>query len=155
MNTEEKILALLEQMNARMENLESGQASLDKRMIRLETVQAAFDGRLEWVDQGIRNLNHRMDDLNRIQAAIDGRMGRVETAMAEAKEDINVINLNLELKIGKRLDALSEGQEAIEKRLDTLDEVKELAEGTRDRVDAIHAAVVQHSATITELKQAK
>ena len=36
-----------------------------------------------------------------------------------------------------------------------MDEVKALAERTADRVDVIHSVVAQHSATITELKQAK
>lgn len=148
MNTEEKILALLEQMNARMENLESGQAALEGRIERI-------NGDLKFTNLGLRNLESK-------QAAFEGRMGRFEAALAELQstqskmqEDISSINLTLELDVDKRFKAISEGQEAIEKRLDTLDEVKELAEETRDRVDAIHAAVVQHSATITERKQAK
>ena len=127
MNTEEKILELLEKhsdllekLNARMENLECGQAALDKRMIRLETVQAAFDGRLEWVDQGIRNMNHRMDDLNLTQAAIEGRMSRIETALEGTQDSIAKINVRLDLDVSKRLDAIAEGQDIIEKRLDTL-----------------------------------
>ena len=71
------------------------------------------------------------------------------------QDDITAIKVRLDYDVDKRFDALAEGQAMIEKRLNTLDEVKELAEETRDRVDAIHAAVVQHSAAITELKQAK
>ncbi len=153
MNNEEKILELLEKLNGRMENLESGQAMLDRQMLRLENAQAAFDGRLEWMDQGIRNTNHRMDDLNFNQAAINGRMSRFEDGLTEVKDGVSRVNVRLDLDVGKRLDAMAEGQAAIEKRLDALGEVKELAEKTKDKVDVIHAVVSQHSAAITEPKQ--
>lgn len=44
MNTEEKILTLLEQMNTRMESLESGQAAFEGRMGRLETTLTELQG---------------------------------------------------------------------------------------------------------------
>lgn len=148
MNNEEKILALLEQLNTRMEGLESGQAALEGRMERMT-------GDLKFTNLELRNLESK-------QAAFEGRMGRLEAALAglqstqsKMQEDISSINLTLELDVDKRFKAISEGQEAIEKRLDTLDEVKALAEETRDRVDVIHAAVVEHSGAITKLKQAR
>ena len=73
----------------------------------------------------------------------------------QMQKDIQHINGRLDLDVCKRLDALAEGQGAIEQRLDTLDEVKELAEKTSDKVDVIHAVVSQHSGAITELKKVR
>lgn len=78
---------------------------------------------------------------------------QMQADISGIKENIDRINLRMDFDVGKRLDALAEGQAIIEKRLDTLDEVKELAKGTKDRVDVIHAVVTQHSAAITELKK--
>lgn len=148
MNNEEKILAILTQMQAdvsgisdRMERLESGQAALEGRMERI-------NGDLKFTNLGLRNLEHK-------QSAFEGRMGRLEEALSKAQGDITSIKARLDYDVDKRLTALVEGQEAIERRLDTLDEVKTLAESTADKVDVIHAVVAQHSADITELKVVK
>lgn len=147
MNNEEKILAILEKLNARMENLESGQAALEGYLDRIKS------------DQSFTNL--RLGNLEHKQAAFEGRMARFESALGEIKEaqskiqeDVTSINLTLELDVDKRFKAIAEGQEAIEKRLDTLDDVKELAEETKEKVDVIHAVVAQHSQDIKELKKA-
>lgn len=82
---------------------------------------------------------------------------QMQADISGIKENIDRLNLRMDLDVGKRLDALSEGQDVIEKRLDTLGnsmgEVKKLAETTADKVDVIHAVVTQHSAAITELKK--
>lgn len=147
MNNEEKILAILEKLNARMENLESGQAALEGYLDRIKS------------DQSFTNL--RLGNLEHKQAAFEGRMARFESALGEIKEvqskiqeDVTSINLTLELDVDKRFKAIAEGQEAIEKRLDALDDVKELAEETKEKVDVIHSVVAQHSQDIKELKKA-
>ena len=62
MNNEEKILAILEKLNTRMENLESGQAALEGYLDRIKS------------DQSFTNL--RLGNLEHKQAAFEGRMAR-------------------------------------------------------------------------------
>ena len=81
------------------------------------------------------------------------RMDEMTGRMDQMQDDITSIKLRLELDVEKRFNAVNDSIDAISKKLDTLDEVKELAEGTADKVDAICAAVTQHSAAITELKK--
>lgn len=147
MNNEEKILAILEKLNTRMENLESGQAALEGYLDRIKS------------DQSFTNL--RLGNLEHKQAAFEGRMARFESALGEIKEtqskiqeDVTSINLTLELDVDKRFKAIAEGQEAIEKHLDALDDVRELAEETKEKVDVIHSVVARHSQDIKELKKA-
>lgn len=86
---------------------------------------------------------------------IQEKQEQMREEQKQMQKDIQHINGRLDLDVCKRLDALAEGQSAIEQRLDTLDEVKELAEKTSDKVDVIHAVVSQHSGAITELKKAR
>lgn len=90
-------------------------------------------------------------DLQAIAQLIDTSL---DAKLAPINDRLDRIEGRLDLDVGKRLDALAEGQSIIEKRLDTLDEVKTLAEETSDKVDVIHAVVTQHSKAITELKKA-
>ena len=89
----------------------------------------------------------------------DEKILEILTQMQETQKqmqgDLAHVKARLDYDVDKRLDALAEGQSAIEERLDTLAEVKTLAEETRDKVDVIHAVVTQHSGAITELKKVR
>ena len=92
-------------------------------------------------------------------APINERLDQMQTTQDQMQEDLAHVKARLDYDVGKRLNALAEGQSVMEKRLDTLEgtigEVKELAEKTSDKVDVIHAVVAQHSGAITELKKAR
>lgn len=124
MNTEEKILAILEKHS--------------EILAQVQETQKQMRGDL---------------------ADVKDRLGTVEAVQAQMQDEIHLTNVRIDLDVGKRLEALAEGQSIIEKRLDTLEgtmsEVKELAEKTSDKVDVIHAVVAQHSGAIAELKKAR
>ena len=83
------------------------------------------------------------------------RLGTVESGQLKMQEEIHLTNVRIELDVGKRLDALAEGQDVIMERLDALEEVKDQVEKISDKVDVIHAVVAQHSEDIVDLKEAK
>ena len=103
----------------------------------------------------LEKLDGRMEGLVDKVEGLAGAVERHGEMLVQMQEDIRRINGRLDLDIGKRLDGIVEAQEAVEKRLDALDEVKALAEDTKDRVDVIYAVATQHSAAITELRQAR
>lgn len=127
MNTEEKILEILAQMQTDMTDVKTGLTDVNVRLGLVET-------RL---------------------GKVENRLSAVETTQAQMKDEIHLTNVRLELDVGQRLDALAEGQDVIEGRLGALEEVKEQVEKISDKVDVIHAVVTQHSGTITELKKAQ
>ena len=127
MNNEEKILALLEQMQ--------------EELITIKDAQSLFDKRMDGLHESL--FNAKTDILN------------IKTSLFTVKDDLQSVKLRLELDVEKRFDAVNASIDTVEKRLDTLDEMKELAEKTADKVDMIHAVVTQHSVAITELKKAE
>ncbi len=137
MSSEEKILALLEQVNSRMEGLESGQAALEGRMERI-------NGDLKTNNLLIRNLESK-------QAAFEGRMGRIETALAEAQDGLTAIKLRLELDVEKRFDAVNEGIDAILAQLTPKSRVDEL----ESDVIVLKTAVKMLTQEVAELKKAQ
>lgn len=137
MNNEEKILALLEQLNNRMEGLESGQAALEGRMERI-------NGDLKTNNLLIRNLESK-------QATFEGRMGRLETAQSEVKGDLTAVKLRLELDVEKRFDAVSEGIDAILEKLTPKSRVDEL----ESDVIVLKTAVKMLTQEVAELKKAQ
>lgn len=65
MNNEEKILEMLEKLNVRMENLESGQAQLNSRMENLESGQARMQDDLTSVKLRLElDVEKRFDAVN-------------------------------------------------------------------------------------------
>lgn len=137
MNNEEKILALLEQLNNRMAGLESGQAALEGRMERI-------NGDLKTNNLLIRNLESK-------QATFEGRMGRLETAQSEVKGDLTAVKLRLELDVEKRFDAVSEGIDAILEKLTPKSRVDEL----ESDVIVLKTAVKMLTQEVAELKKAQ
>ena len=98
MNTEEKILEILEKLNSRMENLESG--------------QAAFEGRMGHLGAALAELQKGQEQM------------RVE--QAQIGDDLTSVKLRLELDIEKRFDAVNEGIDAILDKLTPKSRVDEL-----------------------------
>lgn len=90
-----------------------------------------------------------------MDAKLDARLTPINKRLDQMQEEIHLTNVRIELDVGKRLDALAEGQDVIMERLDALEEVKEKVEKISDKVDVIHAVVAQHSDDIIELKEAK
>ena len=132
MNTEDKILALLEHMQ-------------EEQKLMRDDISGVKDD-LAGVKDDLAGVK---DDLAGVKDDLVGVKGEV----VGMKDDITGIKLRLELDVEKRFDAMNDSIDAISKKLDTLDEVKALAEETKDRVDVIHAVVTQHSTAITELKR--
>lgn len=137
MNNEEKILALLEQLNTRMENLESGQATLEGRMERI-------GGDLKFTNLELRNLENK-------QAAFEGRMGHFEAALAGVQDDLTAVKLRLELDIEKRFDAVNEGIDAILAQLTPKRKVEEMDAD----IVVLKAAVKMLTQEVAELKKAQ
>lgn len=142
MNTEEKILEILEKLNTRMENLESGQAALEGHLDRLQTAQSL-------ANIGFESLGHK-------QAAFEGRMGRLETALTELQgtqtkmqEDLASVKLRLELDIEKRFDAVNEGIDTILEKLTPKNRVDELEAD----VIVLKSAIKMLSQEVAELKK--
>ena len=144
MTNEEKILELLEK-------LESGQAALEGRLERIGA------------DQKITNVELR--NLEAKQAAFEGRMGRFETALSELQtgvsglkvgqaqmqDDITGVKLRLELDVEKRFDAVNEGIDAILEKLTPKNRVDELEADVIVLKTAIRALTQE----IAELKKAQ
>lgn len=137
MNNEEKILALLEKLNSRMEGLESGQAALEGRMERI-------NGDLKTNNLLIRNLESK-------QAAFEGRMGRLETTMTEVQDDLTAVKLRLELDMKKRFDAINEGIDAILAQLTPKRKVEEMDAD----IVVLKTAVKMLTQEVAELKKAQ
>lgn len=137
MTNEEKILALLEQINSRMENLESGQAALEGRMERIS-------GDLKFTNLELRNLENK-------QAAFEGRMGHFEVALAGMQDDLTAVKLRLELDVEKRFDAVNEGIDTILAKLTPKSRVDELEAD----VVVLKSAIKMLSQEVAELKKAQ
>lgn len=144
MNTEEKILEILEKLNSRMENLESGQAAVEGHLDRLQTAQSL-------ANIGFESLGHK-------QAAFEGRMGRLETALTELQgtqtkmqEDLAGVKLRLELDIEKRFNAVNEGIDSILEKLTPKSRVDELEAD----VIVLKSAIKMLSQEVAELKKAQ
>ncbi len=137
MNTEEKILALLEQLNTRMENLESGQAALEGRLDRI-------NGDQKFTNLEIRNLETK-------QAAFEGRMGRFEAALSKTQDDITAVKLRLELDVEKRFDAVNDGIDAILAQLTPKRRVEEMEAD----IIVLKTAVKMLTQEVAELKKAQ
>lgn len=137
MNTEEKILEMLEKINASMENLESGQAALEGRLERI-------GGDQKFINLALRNLENK-------QAAFEGHMGRFETALAGLQDDLTSVKLRLELDVEKRFDAVNEGIDTILERLTPKSRVDELEAD----VIVLKAAIKALSSEVAELKKAQ
>lgn len=137
MNTEEKILELLEKLNGRMDGLESGQAALEGRMDRI-------NGDLKTNNLMIRNLESK-------QAAFEGQMGRLETALTKAQDDLTAVKLRLELDIEKRFDAVNEGIDAILVQLTPKRKVEEMEAD----ITILKTVVKMLTQEVAELKKAQ
>lgn len=144
MNNEEKILELLEK-------LESGQAALEGRLERIGA------------DQKITNVELR--NLEAKQAAFEGRMGRFETALSELQtetsglnagqaqmqDDVTSLKLRLELDIEKRFDAVNEGIDTILEKLTPKRQVEELEAD----ITVLKTAFRMLTQEVAELKKAQ
>lgn len=144
MNNEEKILAILEKIDTRMDALETGQAALEGRLERIGS------------DQKFTNLELR--NLETKQAAFEGRMGRLEAALTglqesqtQMQDDITSIKLRLELDVEKRFDAVNEGIDAILEKLTPKSRVDEL----ESDVIVLKTAVKMLTQEVAELKKAQ
>lgn len=142
MNNEEKILAVLEKIDTRMDTLETGQAALEGRLDRIGS------------DQKFTNLELR--NLEAKQAAFEGRMGRLEAALtglqesqAQLQDDITSIKLRLELDVKKRFDAVNEGIDAILAQLTPKRKVEEMDAD----IVVLKAAVKMLTQEVAELKK--
>lgn len=145
MTNEEKILELLE-------GLTRSVSGIDSRLERLETGQAALEGRVTRMEGEVGFWRLGFDRMERMQTALEGRMGRLET-------DVSGVKVLLDTDVQKQLQTLAEGDEALAERLDravgALDKVEHMAEDTKDMMDVVYAAVKQHSGEIAELKKAR
>ena len=141
MSNEEKILAMLTQM----------QGTIDHMQGDISQMQGTIDHMQGDISQMQGTIDHMQGDISQMQGTINHMQGDI----SQMQGTITGIKLRLELDIEKRFDAVNQSIDAIEKRLDVLDEVKALSEETQERVEMIHSVVVRHSQDITELKQAQ
>lgn len=137
MNSEEKILELLEKLNGRMEGLESG--------------QTALEGRMERINGDLKTNNLMIQNLESKQAAFEGRMGRLETALTKAQDDLTAVKLRLELDMEKRFDAVNEGIDAILAQLTPKRKVEEMEAD----ITVLKTAVKMLTQEVAELKKAQ
>lgn len=137
MNNEEKILAILEKLDARMETLETGQAALEGRLDGIKASQSL-------TNVSINNLEHK-------QSAIEGRMARFETALTGMQDDLTSVKLRLELDVEKRFDAVNEGIDAILAQLTPKRQIEDMEAD----IVVLKAAIKALSQEVAELKKAQ
>lgn len=126
MNNEEKILAILTQMQEDISGLKDGQTRLESRMDHLQEAQEQMQDHIK----GLKDTQEQM------QSTL--------TRVALTQENI----------VLKGLDALAEGQDITHQRLKELARKEEVAE-LRDEVQILRTVVAQNTRDIAELKAAQ
>lgn len=162
MNNEEKILEVLTQMQGQiaqmqgqMTQMQGDISGLGGRMERLETGQAAMEGRMERIKGDLTFVKLRLEALDHKQAAVEGRMGRLESAQAQAQEELHMVKAYLELDVEKRFDGVNEGIDLIQETLELRESVDDRVDKLEDDVVALKTAVKAHTRDIAELKKAQ
>ncbi|MCI8554576.1 MAG: hypothetical protein HFJ80_06490 [Clostridiales bacterium] len=100
MNNEEKILALLEQMNSRLDTLEQGQADIksdmkerfgqvDTRLDQMDTRLDQMDVRFDQVDTRLDQMDVRFDKVDARFDKVDARFDRLEFQAKELWKDVD------------------------------------------------------------------
>ena len=145
MNNEEKILEILAQMQTTMTDVKAGLTDVN---VRLGLVEAQLD-----------KVENRLDKVETQLDKVENRLDKVETTQAKMQDEVHLINARIDMDVGRRLDALAEGQDVMEERMarmeGTLGGVKKLAEETGDKVEVIYHVVARHGEAIAELKKAE
>ena len=68
MNNEEKILAILETLVSKVENLEAGQAETNVRLEKLEAGQAELKAGMEAITKEVKSIREQTEDLTEFEA---------------------------------------------------------------------------------------
>lgn len=141
MNSEEKILTILDQMNSRMDQMSS----------RMDQMQADLSGR---IDQVQADLNGRMDQMQEDISGLKDTQAKQGETLSDLQKTVTRVALTQENIVLKSLDALADGQDLTHQRMKDLagkDEVAEL----REEVRLLRSVVAQHARDIEALKAAQ
>jgi len=172
MTNEEKILELLE-------GLTSSVSGIDGRLAKLETGQAALEGRMHRIESEEKFWRVWFDKQERLQAALEGRLGRLESALAKQGEQMQKqgeqlqkveatvvkqgellqkvdersqrIALLMEVEFQRKLDLLYEGHQTI---METITPKERIEEMEAD-ISVLKMASRSHSEEIKGLKKAQ
>ena len=79
MNNEERILSLLETMNGRLENLETGQSAMNGRLDRLEAGQMRLEMDVETIKESVEIVNGTV-------TRIENEHGKMIRALFDSRE---------------------------------------------------------------------
>ena len=100
MNNEEKILAMLEQLqqgqadtNARLDKVDMRLDKVDARLDNLEQGQAKLEAKVDNLEQGQIKLEAKIDNLERGQARLEAK---VDEGLEFAKTNVNYLARDLE-----------------------------------------------------------
>lgn len=148
MNSEEKILTILDQMNSRMDQMSS---RMDQMNSRMDQMQADLSGR---IDQVQADLNGRMDQMQEDISGLKDTQAKQGETLSDLQKTVTRVALTQENIVLKSLDALADGQDLTHQRMKDLagkDEVAEL----REEVRLLRSVVAQHARDIEALKAAQ
>lgn len=133
MNNEEKILEAIGQLR-------------DDFGTRFDKIEAQFDG----IDARFDRIDSRFDKIDSHFDRIDSRFDSIDSHFDKIEADISAIRTLVDIDLGKRLDSLLEGQQAI---LDAM-APKERVEKLEEKYLVLETVVKTHSHDIAELKKA-
>ena len=142
MNNEEKILAILETLNQKVDNNEERMTSM------LETMQGDMKimqsdikdvkGRQANTENKLTNVEIGFWAVNSDTKDIKGRLTNIETDLTGVKREIVITNLIIENQIQPAIQAIHEGQIGLREKLtDVKTTVDEIAE-TAFALDIVH-----------------
>lgn len=137
MNNEEKILELLEELNAHIGTIETGQAALGGHLDRIKGEQSL--------------INLKLENSSYLQTALEGRMARFETLLEGMQGDLSSVKARLDLDIEKRFDAINEGIDTILESLTPQSKIEALEAD----VVVLKTAIKAMAQRIAELEKAQ
>lgn len=141
MNNEEKILAMLAQMQGQM-----GQMQEDISGLKVTQDKIGAD---------ISGLKDDVSGLKITQDKMGERLDAVAAKQDAMGEDLHCVKAYLELDVEKRFDAVNLGINIIQKKLEQMDDTREKVKTAQDDIVVLKTAVRALARDVAELKKAQ
>lgn len=128
MNNEEKIFAILEEIQAsqkrveaRMDQMEVRQDQVEARQERMEARQERMEARQEQTEDWQKQMEERQERSENWQKEMKARLDRMEATLVR-------VAVTLENEVMRDIHLLAEGHSALVEKMATKDEAEELRE---------------------------